>query len=269
MSTYCSTDADLKAVEILDSGDDGIVLRINTDLCEVPSPHNDYCNKRPNCPVRDRLLTTLTLGLGREHFADTAPIHVSTPGTRFDMELYFRGGVPTGPSVSSTDPDSEMGSGSDRRPTPGSGSQGPEAASPAGSYGATGTFNTCSCTCEEREAAIRRGAQLRAGAEAGAEVTMDQITSLSNCSGVCQREYMICELEATKEARRLKEASKQPATAQADCDCSCGGLDALEQQNAALLSQVQAGAPPPLEALERAGNCMSACVSQYAACRTR
>jgi len=197
MSTYCGTDADQKAVEILDSSEEGIVIRVSTDLCDVPGPNNNFCGRQPTCPVRDHLLTTMTLGLGREHFGETAPVHKLTPGTRFDMDLYFRYGVPTESFSSSSDPGGDSGGDADSGPTTGSGP--PESSPDVPGGSSTGDMlDSCACTCEERESTLRKAEDLKARKEAGEEISGNAFMALMKCTSDCQTEYMICEMEKNK-----------------------------------------------------------------------
>jgi hypothetical protein len=253
-STFCGRDADTKAVQVLDSSEDGLVLRIDTDLCELPGPGNNFCGRRPTCPVRDHLLTTVTLAFGREHFADSAPIDVLTPGTKFDMDLYFRYGVPTEGVPS---PSTGM-SGSGPPVIPDSTGAG---TGQNGSSGSGAVAGGCACTCEERRETLDRAEELKRRRDAGEEVGLENLGALTACSGVCQREYMICEMEANAARRAAKKQTPPPA--KAGCDCGCAGLEAAQKRLSSLSTQSQS---PHLQALREVGECMSACRADYMKC---
>jgi len=261
MSTYCSADADQRAVEILDSNDDGLVIRVNTDLCDVPGPHNNYCNKQRFCPVREHLLTTLTLGLGREHFAETAPVHELTPGTKFDMDLYYRYGVPTQSSSSSSEP----GSGSGSSSSSGSDSAGTGTAVPGSSAGTGGSLDNCSCSCEERENTLRQAEELKAREAAGENIPGTAFMDLMGCASSCQNEYLICELDKNREAQEAREAKRQTAT-ETSCDCSCSALESLESRTQSLLEKFQSGDQSALTEMQQLGQCMSVCQNEMMNC---
>lgn len=264
MSTYCSPDADQKAVEILDSSEDGVVIRVNTDLCDVPEPDNNYCGRKPTCPVRDHLLTTMTLGLGREHFAETAPIHQLTPGTRFDMDLYFRYGVPTESFSSSSDPGGNSGDASESGPTTGSGTGESSPAVPGGSSN-DGVLDNCVCTCEEREDALRQAEDLKARSEAGEEISGTAFMALMNCASECQTEYMICVMEENNEKEAAEEAQRQ-STSSNQCDCSCTAINELESNMKTLMEEFNTRDQSALVRLEELGQCMNVCAGQIAEC---
>jgi hypothetical protein len=259
MSTHCSADADQKAVEILDSSDDGLVIRVNTDLCDVPGPDNNYCNRQRFCPVRERLLTTLTLGLGREHFAETAPVHVLTPGTQFDMALYYRYGVPTQSSSTGSGSDSSSGAAS------GSGPAGGGSSTPGNSTGSGGSLSNCSCTCDERENTIRQAEELKARKEAGENIAGTAFMDLMNCASACQSEYMICELEKNRIEKEARHARNKEVP-ETSCDCSCAGLEAMEGRNQSLLERFQAGDQSALEEMVQLGQCIPVCQNEVMNC---
>jgi len=136
-----------------------------------------------------------------------------------------------------------------------------------GSKGAGGHVGECACTCEERERDLASAADLRARADAGADVGAAEILGLSRCITPCQREYMLCEL-AKKEAEET--ADPEPAAAEAAaCDCSCEGLKRAESLVASLQQQMQAGGAMPIEAMTQIGECMSVCQTAYMRCGMR
>jgi hypothetical protein len=264
MSTYCSADADLKAVEILDSNDGGLVLRVNTDLCEVPEPANKFCNSQPTCPLRDHLITTMTLALGREHFAETAPVHVLTPGTKFDIDLYYRYGVPTESFVSPSAPSSSSGSSSGTTSGPAPSGSGTSATGASTSSG--GTLDSCACSCEELADFDSRGEVAKKVGDNDA--TMALANQMMACMGQCQREYMICRLEADEAEKQKKELSaKQEAEArQKNCDCSCEAVEDMLSRSRELEKQISAGGAVWNEEAAQLIQCASACQQEMLAC---
>jgi hypothetical protein len=257
-STFCSEDADLKAVRVLDSSEDGLALRVDTDLCDLPGPGNNFCGRQQTCPVREHLQTTVTLASGREHFAETAPINVLTPGTKFDMNLYFRYGVPTGLAGSQQSGTSDRG----MPIIPGSAGAGPTS---AGSTGAgASAAGGCQCTCQERQEALERAEELKHRNESGEEVGMGDLAALTTCMGVCQREYLACVMQANTDRRAAK---KKPRPApDTDCDCGCGSLQDFQEAISALSSP---GQPPNMQAIKRASECIAACRDEYVKCASR
>jgi hypothetical protein len=261
MSTYCSADADQRAVEILDSNHDGLVIRVNTDLCDVPGPDNNYCNKQAFCPVREHLLTTLTLGLGREHFGDTAAVHQLTPGTQFDMDLYFRYGVPGGSSSSSP----ASGSGSSSGSSSDSGSAGAGTAIAGMPAGTGGSLNNCNCSCEEREKTLHQAEDLKARKAAGENISGAAFMDLMGCVSACQSEYMICELEKNRQAEQTRDTNRQ-SRAETSCDCSCSALESLESRTQSLLENYRSGDQSALAEMQQLGQCMSVCQNEMMNC---
>lgn len=268
MSTYCSQDADLKAVEILDSNEGGLVVRINTDLCEGPEPANNFCNLQLLCPVRDHLITTLTLALGREHFAETAPIHVLTPGTKFDIDLYYRYGVPTESFVSPSAPSSSSGSGSGTTSGPAPSGSGTSATGTSTSSG--GTLNACTCSCEELADFDNRAEEAKKVGDNDA--TMALAGQMMGCMGQCEREYMICRMDNAEVEKQEKELlRKQEAEAmQANCDCSCEALDDIvsggQEFEKKLQKQFAEGSSISNEDIIQLTQCFSVCQQEVIAC---
>jgi hypothetical protein len=266
LTTFCRKDADMNAVEILESGDDGLVVRIDADLCDQPGPDNDYCGRRPQCPVRDHLSTTFTLGLGREHFAESATVHLLTPGTRFDIDQYFRDGVPTEGPVSSSSDESESAGGPDSDAADSNADAGDPSHPVA--EDASAEVMACDCSCEQRQRTEKQGSVLKARAAAGEDVSMDEIMALTRCSAECQKDYVICEYESVRQRRQIEQAERQAAAerAAAECDCSCEGLEALQAEGRKMQSEMAAGQPPSLERIGQVSQCMNTCQSALLQC---
>ncbi len=264
LSTFCSQDADLRAVEILDSNEGGLVVRVNTDLCEGPEPANNFCNQQPTCPVRDHLITTLTLALGREHFAETAPIHVLTPGTKFDIDLYYRYGVPTESFVSPSTPGS--GSGSDAGPTSGAASSGSGTSATGTPTSSGGALDSCACSCDElADFDNRAEAAKKVGDN---DATMALANQMMGCMGRCQREYMICRMETAEAEDQKRDLLRKQETEarQANCDCSCEALDDIVNRVQELQKQIAAGGSVSNEEIAQLSQCFSFCQQEMMAC---
>jgi hypothetical protein len=152
---------------------------------------------------------------------------------------------------------------STRSSAAGSSGSGPPSPGSSGSSG--GAIQDCACTCEEREATIRLGEELKSRLEAGEDIAAGEIMGLGRCNTACQREYMVCEMEKNEKEKEARKAS-HPATPTGECDCSCAALKNLESQTTELLGRFQSGDQSAMQEMQKLGQCMSACQVELMAC---
>jgi hypothetical protein len=152
---------------------------------------------------------------------------------------------------------------STRSSAAGSSGSGPPSPGSSGSSG--GAIQDCACTCEEREATIRLGEELKSRLEAGEDIAAGEIMGLGRCNTACQREYMVCEMEKNEKEKEARKASHS-AIPTGECDCSCTALKNLESQTTELLGRFQSGDQSAMQEMQKLGQCMSACQVELMAC---
>jgi hypothetical protein len=138
---------------------------------------------------------------------------------------------------------------------------------PGGSTGSGGVVPTCSC--EEKEILEKQSAGLKAAAQAGEDVQMADIMALTRCHSVCQRQYMICEMERNEKNREAEKSKRQAAEAAAPCDCGCTALADLERRGTKLQTQFDPGDQQQMEELRYLSRCLNACRNELMDCRAQ
>jgi hypothetical protein len=91
---------------------------------------------------------------------------------------------------------------------------------------------------------------------------------MMGCMDQCQREYMICRMDAAEVEKQEKELlRKQEAEArQAKCDCSCEAVEDMINRSRELEKQFMAGGSIPNEAIAQLTQCATACQQEMLAC---
>jgi hypothetical protein len=251
-SNLCAEGAGRPVGRILKSDEDALEIEIEADLCRADPNQLRQCEG--GCPVVDHFEGEMSIAFGWRQFAATAPTDIRTRGIeryintmpdslaeamRFGADTAFPEEDPFGTSPAQ----------------PGPGSAGPAAG---------GALPACRCSCEEWAATMQRAESMKQAIDAGAETGTGGLGELMRCQTPCQREYMICQLEADK-AEKARQAARNPA----DCDCSCASLAEADQRGAELRQRFESGDQVSMDELQEAMRCMSVCQEERVSCMMR
>jgi hypothetical protein len=240
--------------EVIQSDEDSLRIAVDADLCQAGPSTLKQCED--SCPVVDHLSAEANIAFGWRQFSDTAPTDIRTPG----VQRYINS------MPSSLEEAMRFGAGTELPDTDGIADNAASTASNASTSG--GTFESCTCTCEEREAFEVRALELKARLETGDNPSLSALDDLNRCNSVCQREYIICVLEADRAEKQRKELQKQQQqqSMAAECDCSCDALDALFKRGKDLEEQFMAGGSVSNEEIMRLSQCTTTCQQEMMAC---
>jgi hypothetical protein len=91
---------------------------------------------------------------------------------------------------------------------------------------------------------------------------------MMGCMGQCQREYMLCRMEAGEAEKRKKEllARQEAEARQENCDCSCEAVEDMISRSRELEKQFMAGGSIPNEVIAQLTQCATACQQEMLAC---
>jgi len=153
--------------------------------------------------------------------------------------------------------------------TPGSGTSGP--GGPPGLSGSSSTsgdsgsgISECTCSCEELADFER---SVEDAKKAGNDEAMRAMAGpMMACMNPCQREYMICRIEADDAEDKKNALLAEQEAAKIDCDCSCEALDKLASRGRELEKRFAAGGSVANEDILQLSHCATACQQQMLSC---
>jgi hypothetical protein len=136
------------------------------------------------------------------------------------------------------------------------------------SSSAGGVIGGCACTCKEREDILLLGEAIKLRTEAGEDVAVGEIMSLTRCSSTCRREYMICVMEEDQREKAAEEALriKQAAAASGQCDCGCDAFAELKLRSDQLMANFKPGDTGPQDEIASLTTCFQSCMSEFMSC---
>jgi hypothetical protein len=240
------------SIEVMEFSDLVLRARFQATLCRM----RDLVPSRPGQPVEDPCRNPFPVsgeaikGFVGSRLPGNFMLVERTEGTEIYRKAAERG------MASWMEPAADGESGDGEQGTPGS------------SSGSGGTLGDCLCTCEERNATLQRGEEIKAREAAGESVSPGEVMSLMRCEAPCRSEYMRCEFEARdeREAQQAAKAEARKAELVEGCDCSCENLRGLESGLESLLNDMAAGKPGAQAELHKAGQCMEVCMEAMMQC---
>jgi hypothetical protein len=244
--------------KVIQSDEDALRISLDADLCEAGPGNLKQCEN--GCPVVDHLTAEVNIPFGWRQFSETAPTDIRTPG----IERYIN-----------TMPDSleeAMNFGAntalpDLDVLPGnSGTGGGSADNPGSS---TAKPLPCACTCAELAAAEAQGMALRRQIDAGGNPSMVGLGDLTRCSVPCQKEYMICRMDADRVEKQQQELLRQQKVDALNCDCSCGSIAGRHKRAQALENNIMSGAPVSEQNIFELSHCATKCQKEMIDCAVK
>jgi hypothetical protein len=257
-SLFCRGQGTRPIGNVTQSDENAVHITVDTDLCRAPTPTGP-CGEN-GCPVVDHLSAEVSIAFGWRSFGETAPTDIRTPGVQRyinTMPDSLQEAMNFGADTALPDYDdfSATSSSSDGNDT-GTGT----------SSSSGGALDSCACSCEELAGFENRSEEAKKVGDNDA--TMALAGKMMACVSQCQREYMICRVEAD-EAEKQKQAllRKQEADARVkNCDCSCQALDDTTSRVQELQKQVAAGGSISNEEIAQLVQCASTCQQEMLAC---
>jgi hypothetical protein len=153
--------------------------------------------------------------------------------------------------------------------SPGSGTSGtggpPGMSGSAPVSGESDSGNTrCDCSCEELADFETRAADAK---KAGNDDAMMAMTGpMMACTNQCQREYIICRVEADEAKKQEEALLAKEKTDKIHCDCSCEALDSLNSRARTLEKQLASGGTISNEDILQLSHCATVCQQEMLSC---
>jgi hypothetical protein len=268
MSSLCARHSDGVIGQITRFDRDHLWIDFDADLCEMTIPPR----LDGRYPKVDHFKASLRFPFGWRYSAENSPVDIVTPGMQIFIDRHAKR-LPMVLSGTWNNPDPTANPGT-ATTTSGPGSAnpgGPPGAAPGSSGSSSGgALDSCTCSCEElTDFDNRAGEAKKAGDN---DATMALAGQMMACVGQCQREYMICRMDAGEAEKQKKElVRKQEAEArQAKCDCSCEALDDIvsggQEFEKQLQKQFAEGGSLSNENILQLTQCYSACQQEAIAC---
>jgi hypothetical protein len=258
-STFFCKDFGARPIgEVIQSDENILRISVDADLCRAPKPGSEECKN--GCPVVDHLTAEVNIAFGWRSFGQTAPTDIRTPGIQRyinTMPDSLQEAMNFGANTALPDYDDFSGTRSS-----GDGSDAGEGTS----SGTGGTLDSCDCSCEGlADIESRAGEAKKVGDN---DATMALARQAMGCMGQCQREYMICHMEAGEAEKQEKEllARQEAEAREANCDCSCAALDDIVSRSQELQKQFAAGGSVSNEDIAQLSQCFSTCQQEVIAC---
>jgi hypothetical protein len=244
--------------KVIQSDEDALRISVDADLCQAGPSTQQQCEN--GCPVVDHLTAEVSIAFGWRQFGQTAPTDIRTPGIQRyinTMPDSLQEAMNFGANTAIPDFDNLSGTSSSGE---GSG------ASKGTSSSSGGTIDSCACSCEEMAAFDSRAEEIKKSGDNDAMMAM--AGKMMACTSQCQREYMICRMEADKAKKQKQELlRKQEAEARLEnCDCSCEALDDMASLGREFEKQFAEGGSVRNEDIAQLTQCASACQQEMLAC---
>ena len=256
-SSFCQRHADGVIGQITRFDRDNLWIELDADICEmtIPPPSNGHF------PKVDHITASLRFPYGWRYAAGSGPADIVTPGMQVFIDRHAKR-LPRVLTGSWQNPGTAI-------TTPGSGTSGP--GGPPGLSGSSSTsgdsgsgISECTCSCEELADFER---SVEDAKKAGNDEAMRAMAGpMMACMNPCQREYMICRIEADDAEDKKNALLAEQEAAKIDCDCSCEALDKLASRGRELEKRFAAGGSVANEDILQLSHCATACQQQMLSC---
>jgi hypothetical protein len=264
MSSLCARHSDGVIGQITRFDRDHLWIDFDADLCEMTMPPR----LDGRYPKVDHFKASLRFPFGWRYSAENSPVDIVTPGIQIFIDRHAkRLPMVLSGTWQNPDPTTDLGSATATSDPGSANPDGPPGAAPGSSGSSSGgTLDSCACSCEELADFDNRAEEAKKVGDNDA--TMALAGQMMGCMGQCQREYMICRMEAGEAEKQKKELlAKQEAEArQANCDCSCEAVDDMISRSRELEKQISAGGAVWNEEAAQLIQCASACQQEMLAC---
>jgi hypothetical protein len=192
-SNLCS-DPSRPIGQITRSDEQSLQILIDTDLCQARV--GDSCEN--GCPVIEHATAEVNIAYGWRQFGTTAPTDIRTAGIQRyinTMPDSLAEAMNFGANTELPDTDRfEIGPDSGTTPAPG------------GEDNSSDVQQVCACSCDELASFDKQAEEFKSKADSGGNSSMSFMGRLSQCSSQCQREYMICRLDASNAEKEQRKA---------------------------------------------------------------
>ena len=264
MSSLCPRHSDSVIGQITRFDRDHLWIEIDADLCEMTMPPR----LDGRYPKVDHFKASLRFPFGWRYSAESSPVDIVTPGIQIFIDHHAKR-LPMVLSGTWQNPSPAPGSGTTTTTSgPGSANPGgPSGAAPGSSGSSSGSaLDSCACSCEELADFDSRAEEAKKVGDNDA--TMAFAGQMMACVGQCQREYMICRMEADEVEKQKKEllARQEAEARQENCDCSCKGVEDMYSRAKELEKQIAPGGSIPNEVIAQLTQCATTCQQEMLAC---
>ncbi len=261
-SAVCKSGPNTVIGEVVQSDEDALHIRLNASLCRAGSDTTAECGSPAGCPVVDTVTGEHHIAFGWRQFPETAATDILTRGT----QRYINTMPDSWQEAMTFGVGSELPDSDDPSFVPGPGSI--TSGTGNGSVGGRKTLPNCSCSCDEREQSEQAARELKARHNSGIEMSMAELAAVTRCSNTCQREYMVCAMQADDARKAKKKAARREAERKlsANCDCSCEGIALFLQQSKALQQAPAIGKSADINAIMQLSQCATTCHEPMMTC---
>ena len=240
--------------QVTRSDEKSLRISIDADLCQMQV--GGSCEN--GCPVIEHATAEVNIAYGWRQFATTAPTDIRTPG----IERYIN-----------TMPDSlheAMNFGANTAlPDTDRYEVGPDTGNtsvPVEKDQSGDVLQACACSCEELDSFDKQSEEYKSNGDSGGNNSMSMIGRLSQCTSQCQREYLICRLDAADAEKERKKAEEEAAANPDDCDCSCENLSLVMEQSQILREKFESSGQFDVQEMTALTRCMPTCQQEQMAC---
>jgi len=210
---------------------------------------------------RDNLWIELDAAICEVTIPPNAPADIVTPGMQVFIDRHAKR-VPRVLSGTWQNPGTAISTPASGTSSPG-GPPGMSGSPPVSDESDPGNIR-CDCSCEELADFETRVADAK---KAGNDEAMMKMSGqMMACMNPCQREYMICRIEADEAEDEKKALLAEQEAAKIDCDCSCEALDMLASRGRELEKLVSAGKSVSNDDILQLTQCATVCQQEMLSC---
>ena len=257
-SSFCQRHADGIIGKVTRFDRDNLWIELDAAICEVtiPPPSNGHF------PKVDHITASLRIPYGWRYAAGNADPPISSPrASRYSLTATPSAYPGCYPVPGKTPPQQSP------RPLPAQAARAARPACPAHRRFRTNLIQAISAaTAAVRNSLTSKPVVANAKQAGNDEAMMAMTGPMMACMNPCQREYMICRVEADEAEDEKKALLAEQEAAKIDCDCSCEALDMLASRGRELEKLVSAGKTVSNEDILQLAQCATVCQQEMLSC---